>query len=269
MTMKQKVASELLVVARDLLAMDFPNQDSYSEYMDAHPDADPSNHKVVKKEKSPAKKEEPAKSEGQNPKIRADRVLLRRELSKRFKEDDLIPQEKDKGRISDITVKATSGYGKNKVMDMRKVTALTNSMASKITDPAKAYRRAMAFYTYVEMNRPKLHPALFSRLQKMDQIFLDRCAELLNGKTANQKVAHELLMIAKDLMSKEAWKNWSWLNGHSDTENHRFWQQKKKHDKESRLHPDEHKQLEHTNTLRGYEHYRCSCGFEYQVDSSG
>jgi hypothetical protein len=262
MTIKQKIATEILAVAKELLSVDFSTKEEFDKYMKDHPDANRSNHKVVEIKKEPTKKEEPKS------KIRADRVLLRRELSKKVKENDLIPQEKDDGRISDIAAKATSGGGKNKSMDIRKVESLTNSMASKIGDPAKAFRRAQAFYDYLIMKKPRLHPDLYSRLQKMPQIFLDRCAELLNGKKANQQVASELLMVAKDLMSKEAWKDWGWLNGHRDAESKRFVEQRKKHDTEKRLHPADHKVLENVSTMRGYDHFKCSCGFEYQSDSS-
>ena len=38
----------LLKLARELLAMDFPTQDAMDKYLKEHPDADRSNHKVVK-----------------------------------------------------------------------------------------------------------------------------------------------------------------------------------------------------------------------------
>lgn len=49
------VASELLRIAKDLLAIEFPTQDAMDKYLKEHPDADRSNHKVV-----PTKKEAPA-----------------------------------------------------------------------------------------------------------------------------------------------------------------------------------------------------------------
>ena len=49
------VASELVRIAKDLLAMEFPTQDAMDKYLKEHPDADRSNHKVV-----PTKKDAPA-----------------------------------------------------------------------------------------------------------------------------------------------------------------------------------------------------------------
>lgn len=48
---KRLVAKELLKLAKELLSMDFPNQEALDKYLKDHPDADRSNHKVVKREK--------------------------------------------------------------------------------------------------------------------------------------------------------------------------------------------------------------------------
>jgi hypothetical protein len=45
---KKMVAGELLKIARAVMAMDFPTQDAFDKYMKDHPDANRSNHKVVK-----------------------------------------------------------------------------------------------------------------------------------------------------------------------------------------------------------------------------
>jgi len=45
---RKLVASELLKVAQDLVAIDFPTDEAMKKYLDEHPDADKSNHKVVK-----------------------------------------------------------------------------------------------------------------------------------------------------------------------------------------------------------------------------
>ena len=42
------IANELLLIAEDLVAMDFPSQDAMDKYLKEHPDADKSKHKVVK-----------------------------------------------------------------------------------------------------------------------------------------------------------------------------------------------------------------------------
>ena len=52
----KKIASQLLFMAREVLGMDFPTQDAFDKYMKDHPDANRSNHKVVKTKRSPAKK---------------------------------------------------------------------------------------------------------------------------------------------------------------------------------------------------------------------
>lgn len=58
------VAQELVRVAKELMAIDFPTKAEYDKYLKDHPDADRSNHRVVETKKAPAKKEEPKKSGG-------------------------------------------------------------------------------------------------------------------------------------------------------------------------------------------------------------
>ncbi|MEN6623056.1 MAG: hypothetical protein ABFD50_16100 [Smithella sp.] len=41
------IASDILALAKDLLGMDFPDQNSLDKYLKKHPDANRSNHKVV------------------------------------------------------------------------------------------------------------------------------------------------------------------------------------------------------------------------------
>ena len=48
----KKIASQLLFMAREVLGMDFPTQDAFDKYMKDHPDANRSNHKVVKNDPS-------------------------------------------------------------------------------------------------------------------------------------------------------------------------------------------------------------------------
>jgi hypothetical protein len=45
-----KVASSLIKLAKELMAVDFPTQEAMDKYLKDHPDADRSNHKVVKTE---------------------------------------------------------------------------------------------------------------------------------------------------------------------------------------------------------------------------
>jgi hypothetical protein len=47
---KQKVASELLRLARQLVSMEFDTQDALDKYMKEHPEGDRSNHSVKKQE---------------------------------------------------------------------------------------------------------------------------------------------------------------------------------------------------------------------------
>jgi len=54
---RELVAKELLSIARELVAIEFPTQDAYDKYMKDHPDADKSNHRVVEQKKEPAKKD--------------------------------------------------------------------------------------------------------------------------------------------------------------------------------------------------------------------
>jgi hypothetical protein len=53
---RRMIAKELLVLARELLSVDFPTQDAMDKYLKDHPDADKSNHRVVE-----TKKDAPAK----------------------------------------------------------------------------------------------------------------------------------------------------------------------------------------------------------------
>lgn len=54
-----KVAREVLFVAKELLAIDFPTQDAMDKYLKEHPDADKSNHRVVEKKKTQETKKKP------------------------------------------------------------------------------------------------------------------------------------------------------------------------------------------------------------------
>jgi hypothetical protein len=48
----KKIAKQLLFMAKELIGMDFPTQDAFDKYMKDHPDANRSNHKVVKHDPS-------------------------------------------------------------------------------------------------------------------------------------------------------------------------------------------------------------------------
>jgi len=70
---KMMVAREILKVAKELLAIEFPTQDAMKKYLDEHPDADKSNHKVVETKKDEPKKEE-KKPESDKPANKKDVV---------------------------------------------------------------------------------------------------------------------------------------------------------------------------------------------------
>lgn len=57
---RKMIARELLGMAKELMAIEFPTQEALDKYLKDHPDADRSNHRVVKEEKkdTPAKKED-------------------------------------------------------------------------------------------------------------------------------------------------------------------------------------------------------------------
>jgi len=63
------VAKELLAIAKELVAMEFPTQDAYDKYMKDHPDADKSLHTIKETKKEPAKKEEGPKNKPDERKI--------------------------------------------------------------------------------------------------------------------------------------------------------------------------------------------------------
>ena len=90
----KKIASQLLFMARELIGMDFPTQDAFDKYMKEHPDANRSNHRVVKTPDAVSvKKEEPVKKYDfspesyfkSNPKHK-DAVDSAKEELKKFKE---------------------------------------------------------------------------------------------------------------------------------------------------------------------------------------
>ena len=90
----RKIASRLLFMAKEVLGMDFPTQDAFDKYMKEHPDANRSNHRVVKTPDAvPVKKDEPAKKYDfspesyfkSNPKHK-DAVDSAKEELKKFKE---------------------------------------------------------------------------------------------------------------------------------------------------------------------------------------
>ena len=56
---KAFVAKELLAIAKELVAMDFPTQDAMDKYLKEHPDADKSLHHVKETKKEPAKSRNP------------------------------------------------------------------------------------------------------------------------------------------------------------------------------------------------------------------
>lgn len=54
--MNRAIARELVAMAKELLAMEFPTQDALDKYLKEHPDADRSNHSVKETEEDVRKK---------------------------------------------------------------------------------------------------------------------------------------------------------------------------------------------------------------------
>jgi hypothetical protein len=85
------------------LATDFPTQDALDTYLEAHPDADRSNHKVVKTQRGPAKKDEPGpedKGKGEEDKS-GDKGRKEEQPPERKKPEQKLPEQKgkdDKGK---------------------------------------------------------------------------------------------------------------------------------------------------------------------------
>lgn len=52
------IVRELLRMAKELVAIEFPTQDAMDKYLKEHPDADKSNHRVVETKKEPIQKKQ-------------------------------------------------------------------------------------------------------------------------------------------------------------------------------------------------------------------
>jgi hypothetical protein len=110
---KLSIASELLLVAKELTAIEFPTQDAYDKYMKEHPDADKSLHRVTKTEKkeAPAKKEESAKPS--DSRSLSDNYIKRRKEI--FKKDSGISHEEYEnveGKVKALAYKDDANYAK-------------------------------------------------------------------------------------------------------------------------------------------------------------
>ena len=110
---KSSIASELLLVAKELTAIEFPTQDAYDKYMKEHPDADKSLHRVTKTEKkeAPAKKEESAKPS--DSRSLSDNYIKRRKEI--FKKDSGISHEEYEnveGKVKALAYKDDANYAK-------------------------------------------------------------------------------------------------------------------------------------------------------------
>ena len=65
----------------------------------------------------------------------------------------------------------------------------------------------------------------------------------------------------------KSFKDWGWLNGHSKDTSDLFDIQRTEHSEDVKNNKDKHTVLINDSTARGYHHFKCSCGFEYQYDS--
>ena len=98
---KLAVARELLAIARELQAIEFPTQDAYDKYMKEHPGADKSLHRVVETKKEPVKKEEPEKQE--------TKTLSKQEHTHRVDKDTSIRVYDNGGKTADRYVVIIDG----------------------------------------------------------------------------------------------------------------------------------------------------------------
>ena len=73
-----RIATELLMIAREVLSIDFPTQDAYNKYLKEHPAADRSNHRVVE-----MKRVESDKGEEFKKKIREKNKIIEERLVQR------------------------------------------------------------------------------------------------------------------------------------------------------------------------------------------
>lgn len=78
----RKIASRLLFLAKEVMGMDFPSQDALDKYLKDHPDADKSNHKVVKTEKKDDMADHPY-----NQMRKRDNDEKMKEIGKHYKKD--------------------------------------------------------------------------------------------------------------------------------------------------------------------------------------
>lgn len=117
----KKVARHLLFMAKEFIGIDFPNQDAMDKYLKEHPDADRTNHRVVKMEKGPAKEDE---SKGERPK----------------------KLQKDEG---DETGQKEEG-DKSKVIQPKK----------KEDKSGKPEKKRVQYKAYIKLDKPKLNETL-------------------------------------------------------------------------------------------------------------
>lgn len=57
-----------------------------------------------------------------------------------------------------------------------------------------------------------------------------------------------------------------WLNGLSEEDLIAFTTERKRHDKAREYDPFNHKIMSQWSTTRGYDEFKCSCGFGYKCD---
>ena len=99
---RELVAKELLSIARELVAIEFPTQDAYDKYMKDHPDADKSKHKVVEQSESKLSPVYGAPKEYSHGKakkvIEGDRMLMKQlEMNKKKN-----PDKSDEDHVKDL-----------------------------------------------------------------------------------------------------------------------------------------------------------------------
>ena len=154
------VAAELLKVAKDLTAFEFPTDEALKKYLKDHPAANRSNHTVKKTEKD----SQPAKP-----------INIHKHFPEKYG-DKAKPQQKDHDRIESMVSKSMTYDGKSDTIDSKKIMQHAGNMAKAIDDPAKAYRRGEA--AMEKAYDPEWGPTGRKALKEVAEAFYQRAEEL-------------------------------------------------------------------------------------------
>ena len=153
---KSAVASQLLFLAKEVIGMDFPTQDAFDKYMKEHPDANRSNHKVVKTpEKTPVKKDEPETEKKDGGEIKMPKIIGGKPTN-----------EKAWGACVDMA-KAQKAWGKKVINDKKWMDGVSEMSKEMARGYASKPLHEMAEHSYSyhqmrhEMGVKSTHPGAF------------------------------------------------------------------------------------------------------------